>query len=204
MKKQTAKREEGRSDLNLEALKQQLSDLAEPIAQAPPQPNNSIPVNSIISEDVASQIHEGGIFSEEIKIQPRQASSAERCDRSFQPLPEWRRSRKRADYDPDYLNYLLSVYLPVIPCNRDRIGQLGIQDAQAWLSRADFDEERMQLAQIQWSAYQSSLNAQKVKEQQSEGVRFYSQDEIPYQATKVFWDDYNRIIGWEMPSEVAA
>ncbi len=81
-------------------------------------------------------------------VEKRWASSAEQCDRTFEPLP-WGSYHRP---DPDFLNYLLTVYLPTVPSFKDASLTLG--HARQWLNKAKYDEQRRDDALIQWEAFQ--------------------------------------------------
>lgn len=80
---------------------------------------------------------------------PRYLSGAEKVNRHFAaPQLPW------GDYlnpEPAFLNYLLKVYLPKVPSNKDR--EIGLSDARRWLNGAKYDEHRRDNALIEWESF---------------------------------------------------
>ena len=129
------------------------------VAQQEPEPTHPpTPVNSDRQPQLATtKVATPPSTAVESKPQSRYVSSAERCDRMFQALPAWKVSNKPLDFVPEFIRHLQNVYLPSVPSYRDR--GVPIDVAQSWLSKADFDEERMRQACIQWAAFERLQSA---------------------------------------------
>lgn len=73
-------------------------------------------------------------------------------------LEPWELSSKRFDYEPGFVQFLVKVYLPEVPSYQKQI--VTIDKAQAWLNGAKYNEQRKDLALLQWERYQKSLQVQ--------------------------------------------
>lgn len=68
------------------------------------------------------------------------------------PLDPWQVSPKKFDFDMQFVRWI-QKYLDRLECLHD------VVSAKAWINKSKFEEERHDLCQLQWEAYQESLVA---------------------------------------------
>lgn len=68
------------------------------------------------------------------------------------PLDPWQVSPKKFDFDVQFVRWI-QKYLERLECLHD------VVSAKAWINKGKFEEERYDLCQLQWEAYQESLVA---------------------------------------------
>lgn len=105
------------------------------------------------------------------KTQSSFASSAERHERQFKPLPPWMESKRRAH--AGFAEYIRKHHLMRVSSFQ---GNPTITDAHSWIVKGIYGDEREIQVELQWEAYQESLRvaaereAQRVQQAQPQSV----------------------------------